>query len=63
MEISFADIMYILHHKTANFFYTSHFPHIFHLDMIKTEFNFKLKVKMNNILMVFNGDKQYYHTV
>ena len=33
------------------FLYTGYFSHILHLDIIKNEINFKLKVKMNNILL------------
>ena len=48
-----------LHNK---FLYTGYFSHILHLDIIKSEINFKLKVKMNNeqndyIRMVFNGNR------
>ena len=34
-----------------NFLYTSYFSHILHLDIIKSEMNLKLKVKMNKILI------------
>ena len=33
------------------FLYTGYFSHILHLDIIKSEINFKLKVKMNKILI------------
>ena len=33
------------------FLYTGYFSHLLHLDTIKSEINFKLKVKMNNIFI------------
>ena len=48
----FSDIMYILHHNKTDFsIYTGYFSHILHLDIIKSDINCKLKVKMNNILI------------
>ena len=38
------------------FLYTGYFSHILHFDIIKSEINFKLKVKVNKILL-FNGDR------
>ena len=35
------------------FLYTGYFSHILHLDIIKSEINFKLKVKMNKILIIW----------
>ena len=40
-------IMHILHHNTMNFCMLV----IFHLDILKSEINFKLKVKMNKMLI------------
>ena len=51
IEIIFSDIMYILHHNTIIFCILVIFLHILHLDIIKIEINFKLKVKMKNILI------------
>ena len=51
VEIIFSDIMHILHHNTTNFCILFFFSHILHLDIIKSEINFKLKVKMNKILI------------
>ena len=40
--------MYILHNQ---FLYSDYFSHIINLDIIKSEINFKLKVKMHKILI------------
>ena len=40
--------MHVLHHKTM---YTGYFSHILHLDIITSEINSKLKVKINKILI------------
>ena len=37
------------------FFYTGYFSHILHLGIIKSEINFKSKVKTK--YMIFNGDR------
>ena len=37
-----------LHNK---FLYAGYFSHILHLDIIKSEINFKLKVKINKMLI------------
>ena len=50
MEITFSDIVHITSQHNQ-ILYTGYFLHILHLDTIKSEINFKLKVKMNEILM------------
>ena len=40
-----------LRFQNYQFLYTGYFSHILHLDIIKIEINFKLKVKMNKILI------------
>ena len=42
------DITHVSHNW---FLYTGYFSHILHLDIIKSEIKFKLKVKMNKILI------------
>ena len=37
--------------KNNKFLYTGYFSHILNLDIIKSGINFKLKVKMNKILI------------
>ena len=47
---SFFQILYITSQHNQ-FLYTGYFLHILHLNVIKSEINFKLKVKMNKILI------------
>ena len=37
----------------TQFLYAGYFLHILHLDIIESEINFKMKVKMNKILIIY----------
>ena len=50
MDKMWKSFFQILHHSTTNFCILVIFLHILHLDIIKSEINFKLKVKMNKTL-------------
>ena len=51
LEITFCDIMHILHHKSTNFCISVVFHMLSTLISIKSEMYLKLKVKMKNILI------------